>query len=66
MASFLKSAKKAIAGGIAAALAAAGIVAADLDWRAIFAAFVIGVLGVYFAPSNEEVIDGNHTADSNP
>lgn len=48
----LRSAKKAIAAGIAAAASAAGIVIADLNWPAIVGAFIVGIVGVYLAPAN--------------
>lgn len=53
MRSFVRSAWKAIAGGVSAAAAAAGITLSSLDWRELIAAFIIGALGVYFAPSNK-------------
>ncbi|MGH9247933.1 MAG: hypothetical protein ACRD0W_00210 [Acidimicrobiales bacterium] len=56
MKDFIRGAWKAIAGGVYAAASAAGIVVADLDARAIAAAFVVGALGVYFAPANQKVV----------
>lgn len=53
MKDFIRGAWKALAGGLYAAAASAGVVVADLDWRAIIGAFVVGVLGVYFSPSNK-------------
>lgn len=44
---------KGLAGGLYSAASAAGIVVADLDWRAIAGAFAVGLVGVYFAPSNK-------------
>jgi hypothetical protein len=49
---YIKSAWKAIVGGVYAAASAAGIIVADLDWQAIIGAFVVGLLGVYFSPRN--------------
>jgi hypothetical protein len=53
MKDFIRGAWKALAGGLYAAASAAGIVIADLDWRAIAGAFVVGALGVYFSPANK-------------
>lgn len=53
MMDFLRGARKALVGGLYSAASAAGIVVADLDWRAIIGAFVVGVLGVYFSPRNK-------------
>lgn len=53
MKDFVRGAWKALAGGLYSAATAAGIVLTDLDWRAIAGAFVVGVLGVYWSPSNK-------------
>lgn len=52
---YVRAAWKGIAGGLTAAAAAAGIVVTDLEWQGIIGAFVVGLLGVYFAPRNVPV-----------
>ena len=53
MKKFIRSAWKALAGGASAAAAAAGITWAELDWKELLAAFVVGAVGVYVSPSNK-------------